>query len=91
MSIPVAPLVGTNPIGLAVLGIGGFFVYKAGKKAGLKGDTVIEKPGIGDRAVKGAMKGLYKVKKSTGEALSKTGAKYSSMWNEARNEMQAAE
>lgn len=89
MSVPVVPIVTTNPVGWAILGTAGFLTYKAGKKAGLKDTEEIDKPGLGDRAVKGAMKTFYRTKKSLGKTLSKTSEKYASMWHDAQEEVNA--
>jgi len=87
MSMPVVPVAVTNPVGWAVLGVAGYVTYKVGKKSGLKGEQDIDTPSLGDRAVKGAMKSVYKTQKFLGEAFSKTGEKYSSLWKEAREEV----
>lgn len=87
MSTPILPIVTSNPIGWAVLGVAGVLTYKAGKSSGLKGADDVDTPGIGDRTVKGMMKTFYRTKKRVGDAFSKTGEKYSAMWNEAREEI----
>ena len=83
MAHPVVyvPLLTTNIVGWAVLGAAGYLTYKAGEKAGLKGEDLT------DRAVKGAMKTAYKAKRSVNESVSQTKEKYSSMWNEAQTEI----
>ena len=89
MTHPVvsAPLLTTNPVGWAILGAAGYLTYKAGKKAGLKGEEQIEKEGLADRVVKGAMKTAYKAKMKVDESLSSSKEKYSEMWNEAQAEV----
>ncbi len=77
----------SNPIGWAVLGTAGYLTYKAGKKAGLKNEDEIATENICDRAVKGAMKTVYKTKIKVEESLSSTRDKYSEMWNEAQTEV----
>lgn len=92
MSVPVyAPALTVNPLGWAVIGAAGYVTYKAGKKAGTDPQEKVDKPGLADRAVKGAMKTVYRAKKSVGEAFGKSREKYSSMWNEATEEVKAAQ
>jgi hypothetical protein len=79
------PVLTTNPVGWAVLGVAGYLTYKAGKKAGLKDDAV-EKESLADRAVKGAMKTAYKAKMKVDESLAETKEKYGEMWQEAQAE-----
>ncbi len=79
------PVLTTNPVGWAVLGVAGYLTYKAGKKTGLKDDTV-EKESLADRAVKGAMKTAYKAKMKVDESLAETKEKYGEMWQEAQAE-----
>ncbi len=89
MAIPAMylPLLTTNPVGWAILGTAGYLVYKSGKKCAMKTEDNIEKEGLADRSVKGAMKSAYKAKMKVDESLSKTKEKYSGMWNEARSEV----
>lgn len=89
MATPIVylPLLTTNPIGWAVLGAAGYLTYKAGKKAGLQDEEQVEKEGLADRAVKGAMKTAYKAKMKVGDSMSSTKEKYSEMWNEAQAEV----
>ena len=89
MATPIVylPLLTTNPIGWAVLGAAGSLTYKAGKKSGLKDEDQVEREGLADRAVKGAMKTAYKAKMKVGESMSSTKDKYSDMWNEAQDEV----
>ncbi len=86
MSPFYAPALTTNPLGWAFLGAAGFITYKLGKKSGLKAEEQLDKPSLGDRAVKGAMKTAYKATKSAEAALAKAGEKYSAMWGEAKSE-----
>lgn len=81
------PLLTTNPVGWAVLGAAGYLTYKAGKKSALKSDDQIEKESLIDRAVKGTMKTAYKAKIKADESLSSAKGKYSSMWDEAQDEV----
>lgn len=89
MAAPIVylPLLTTNPLGWAVLGAAGYLTYKAGKKSGLKDEDQVEREGLADRAVKGAMKTAYKAKMKVGESLSSTKEKYSGMWDEAQDEV----
>ncbi len=92
MSVPVyAPALTVNPLGWAVIGAAGYLTYKAGKKAGAGSQEKAVTPGLADRAVKGAMKTVYRAKKSVSESFGKSREKYSSMWNEAQEEVKAAE
>ncbi|GAB6147263.1 hypothetical protein [Desulfocicer niacini] len=90
MTFPVVPLATSRAIGWAVVGVAGVVTYKAGKKAGLKNSDditdIIEKPGLADRALKGAMKAFYRTHKTVGSALSKSGEKMSTMWEEVKAE-----
>ncbi|HHB76205.1 MAG TPA: hypothetical protein ENK84_06655 [Desulfobulbus sp.] len=88
MAHPVVytPLLTTNPVGWAVLGVAGYLAYQAGKKTGLKSEEQVEKESLADRAVKGAMKTAYKAKIKVDESLSETKEKYSEMWHEAQAE-----
>ena len=90
MGYPVIPLATTNVIGWTAIGVAGVVTYKAGKKAGLKNpeETVeaVEKPGLGDRALKGAMKAFYRTQKTVGSAFSKGGEKMTTMWEEVKAE-----
>jgi len=88
MSLPLyVPALSTNPVGWVILGAASVLTYKAGKKAGLKNQEDVEKPGLGDRAIKCSMKTFYRIKTSAGETFSKNSEKYSSMWQEARAEV----
>ncbi len=89
MSNPVVllPLV-SNPLGWAVLGAAGYVTYKAGKKAGMKEEENIDRESVCDRALKGAMKTVYKTKMKVDDSLSSTREKYSTMWNDAQSEVQ---
>jgi len=80
------PLLTTNPVGWAVLGAAGYLTYKAGKKSALKNEEAVEKESLSDRAVKGAMKTVYKAKMKIDESFVGTKEKYSEMWNEAQAE-----
>lgn len=91
MSAPTIPLLTSHPVGWAVLGVAGYFLYKKGRKAGTKSADDIEKTPLHDRVVKGAMKSAYKAKMKVDESLSGTKEKYASMWNEAQQEAAAAE
>lgn len=83
------PVLTTNPVGWAVLGLAGYLTYKAGKKSGLKGEEGLEKESLADRAVKGAMKTAYKAKMKVDETLSETKDKYGELWQEAQAEAAA--
>jgi len=89
MTNPVVflPLLTTNPVGWALLGAAGYLTYKLGKKSGLKSDDQVEDGCLIDRAVKGTMKTAYKAKIKVDESLSSTKDKYSSMWDEAQDEV----
>ncbi|PIE57043.1 MAG: hypothetical protein CSA34_01715 [Desulfobulbus propionicus] len=82
------PLLGSNPVGWAVLGTAGYLAYRAGKKSGQKSDQQVERENLADRTIKGAMKTAYKTKKKVDTSLTKTREKYSGMWQEARNELE---
>jgi len=88
MYIPGAhvPLLSSHPVGWAILGVAGYLTYKAGKKAGLRGEEGIEKECLTDRAVKNAMKTVCKAKMKIDRSLAGSKEKYSEMWNEARSE-----
>ena len=85
MGLP-APALAVNPLGWIVIGAAGFLAYKVGKRAGLKAEPEADKPGLGDRAVKGAMKTMIRAKKSVSQSLSGTKEKYNTMWQEAQTE-----
>lgn len=87
MSLPIISYVAASPVGLAVIGVAGFLSYRAGKNAGMKSVDEFDKPGLGDRTVKGAMKAFYRTKKSVGNTFSKTGDKYSAMWQDVQEEV----
>lgn len=92
MSLPLyIPALSINPVGWAILGAASVLTYKAGKKAGLKSQDDVEKPGLGDRAIKCSMKTFYRVKKSAEETFYKNSEKYSAMWQEARSEVKTRE
>jgi hypothetical protein len=78
------PVLTTNPLGWAVLGVAGYLTYRAGKRSALKQDAALDRPSLGDRAVKGAMKTVYRAKMQVDESLSKTREKYAGMWQEAK-------
>ncbi len=88
MSHPIigVPLLTSNPVGWAVLGVAGYLTYKAGKKAGRRSVEQVDKECLSDRAVKGAMKTIYKAKLKTDAMLSSTRDKYGEMWKEAQAE-----
>jgi hypothetical protein len=88
MSHPVfvVPLLTSNPVGWAVLGVAGYLTYKAGKKAGAGSAEQVETECLADRAVKGVMKNAYKAKLKTNGMLSATKEKYAEMWREAQAE-----
>ena len=90
MGFPVVPFATTNAIGLAVVGVAGVVTYKAGKKSGLNNPEetteTIDKPGLGDRALKGTMKAFYRTQKSVGSVFAKSGEKMSAMWTEVKAE-----
>lgn len=87
MPLPVI----VNPVvGWAVIGTAGFVTYKLGKRSGLKGVDAPDRPGLKDRALKGAMKTVYRARKGMGEAFGKSREKYGAMWAEARDEVKAA-
>ena len=90
MAYPIAfiPLL-SNPVGWAILGGAGYLAYKAGKKAGLKNNEDIPTEGLYDKTVKGAMKTAYKTKMKVEDSLGKTKEKYSTMWDEAQNEVKS--
>jgi len=80
------PLLTTNPVGWAILGVAGYLTYKAGKKSGQKSEERVDQPSLCDRAVKGAMKTACKAKIKVDESLAGAKDKYSAMWHEAREE-----
>ncbi len=86
MSVPV-PVLGTNPVGLTILGVAGFLTYKAGKKAGHKSEKTVDQPGLADKTIKGAMKAAYRAQKSVAQTFGGTKEKYTGMWKEARSEV----
>lgn len=91
MSFPIVPLATSNVIGWAIVGVAGVVTYKTGKKAGFKNPEettteTIDKPGMGDRALKGVMKAFYRTQKGVGSVFSKSGEKMSSMWTEVKAE-----
>lgn len=88
MTHPVVyiPLLTTNPVGWAILGVAGYLTYKAGKKVGKHGADDVAQVGLVDQTVKGAMKSAYKAKIQIGKSLSNTREKYSEMWSEAQTE-----
>ncbi len=61
--------------------------YRAGKKAGLKGEDQAVQENLFDRTVKGTMKTAYKTKMKLDDSLASTREKYSEMWNEAQAEV----
>ncbi|MBM9612826.1 hypothetical protein JWJ90_00840 [Desulfobulbus rhabdoformis] len=88
MSNPIlgVPLLTSNPVGWAVLGVAGYLTYKAGKKAGKRSIEQVDQECLADRAVKGVMKSAYKAKMKTDSMFSSTKDKYSEMWKEAQTE-----
>ncbi len=88
MSHPIIgiPILTSNPVGWAVLGVAGYLAYKAGKKAGKRGVEQVDRECLADRAIKGAMKTVYKAKLKTDTMLTSTKEKYGGMWEEARAE-----
>ncbi len=88
MSHPIIglPLLTSNPIGWAVLGVAGYLTYQAGKKAGKNSVEQVDKACLADRAVKGAMKSVYKAKLKTDAMLNSSKEKYGEMWKEAQAE-----
>ena len=90
MSYPLVPFAATNAIGWAAIGVAGVVTYKVGKKAGLKHpdgtDESIETPGLGDRALKGAMKAFYRTRKKVGAVFSKSGDRVTTLWEEVKAE-----
>ena len=92
MPTPVyVPFLTSNPVGWAVLGAAGYLAYRSGKKSGAKAEAQVEKAPLHDRVVKGAMKSAYKAKMKVDDSLSGTKNKYSTMWNEAQEEVVGAE
>lgn len=81
------PVLGTNPIGLAVLGTAGYLAYRAGKKAGRKSEKNLDKEPLCDWAIKEAMKTAYKTKLKLDKNLAGTRDKYATMWGEAQSEV----
>lgn len=89
MALPLAvPILTTNPVGWAILGVAGYMAYKTGKKAGLNQEETVESKSLTDSTVKGAMKSAYKTKMKIDESLGKSKEKYTEMWDEARSEVQ---
>ncbi|MGE4560046.1 MAG: hypothetical protein AB7E77_07585 [Desulfobulbus sp.] len=88
MSHPIigVPLLTSNPLGWAVLGVAGYLTYQAGKKAGRRNVAQVDRECLPDRAIKGAMKTVYKAKLKTDAVLSSTKEKYGEMWKEAQAE-----
>lgn len=88
MSHPIIalPLLTSNPIGWAVLGVAGYLTYQAGRKAGKNSVEQVDKACLADRAVKGAMKSVYKAKLKTDAMLNSSKEKYGEMWKEAQAE-----
>lgn len=88
MSHPIIglPLLTSNPLGWAVLGVAGYLAYQAGKKAGKRTVEQVDQECLADRAVKGAMKTAYKAKLKTDAMFKSTKEKYGEMWNEAQAE-----
>lgn len=88
MSHPIIgiPLLTSNPLGWAVLGVAGYLTYQAGKKAGKRTVEQVDRECLADRAVKGAMKTAYKAKLKTDAMFSSTKEKYGEMWKEAQAE-----
>nr|WP_320012565.1 hypothetical protein [uncultured Desulfobulbus sp.] len=88
MSNPILgiPLLTSNPVGWAVIGVAGYLTYKAGKKSGKRNVEQVDQECLADRAVKGAMKSAYKAKMKTDAMFSSTKDKYSEMWKEAQAE-----
>ncbi len=85
-SVLTVPLLSANPVGWAILGFSGYLIYKAGKKSAIAAEEGLDKPGLTDRTIKGAMKTAYKTKTKLDQSLSKTKSKYSDMWDEVRTE-----
>ncbi len=73
--------------GWLLFGTAGYLAYRAGKYAAQKSDNAVERPGLVDRTVKGAMKTAYKAQMKLGASFAKTHAKYTAMWNEVQAEI----
>ena len=87
MTLPVLPVLASNPVGWTILGVAGYMAYRTGKKTGSQQNDSIEQESSTGCAVKSVMKTAYKAKMKIDNSLGKTKSNYSEMWDEARSDV----